>query len=271
MKLEDSTVLITGGTSGIGLEIATQLLAKGAKVIVTGRDQAKLDETKRALPSVHTIKSDVADPKAIDALFQTISSQYPETNILINNAGIMRKLNVHDENSNDLVDFTKEIETNLMGPLRMTKRFLPFLKQKKTAAIVNVSSGLAFVPFAISPVYSATKAGLHSFTQALRIQLKYTNVKVFELAPPGTETPLFRGKEFSDVELGGMKGMDVKVLAKAAIDGLEKDSLEIRPGLANALKWMSRVAPGFAANMLGKSAESMLASTKQQASQKDRH
>ncbi len=262
MNLKTSTVLITGGTSGIGLEIATQLLAKGAKVIVTGRDQAKLDETKRMLPKIHAIRSDVADPKAIQTLFQTITAQYPETNVLINNAGTMRKLNMHDEQKTDLVDFTSEIEINLMGPIRMTKIFLPFLKQKKSAAIMNVSSGLAFVPFAMSPVYSATKAGLHSFTQALRIQLKYTDVKVFELAPPGTETPLFRGKEFSNADLGGIKGMDVKVLAKAAIDGLEKDALEIRPGLSNALKWMSRVAPNFAANMLGKSAEPMIASTK---------
>jgi uncharacterized oxidoreductase len=194
-------------------------------------------------------------------LKQTIESKFPQTNILINNAGIMRKLNMHD--SRDLQDVTREIEINLMGPIRMTQEFLPFLKKQKDAAVMNVSSGLAFVPFALSPVYSATKAGLHSFTQALRFQLKYTNVKVFELAPPGTETPLFRGKEFTDAELGGMKGMDVKVLAKAAIDGLENDSLEIRPGMSNALKWMSRIAPNFAANMLGKSAEPMISSTKQ--------
>lgn len=263
MKIENSTVLITGGTSGIGLELARQLLAKNAKVIVTGRDQTKLDETKRALPQVETIRSDVADPKQIDQLLKTIESTFPETNILINNAGIMRKISMHDPKYDDLVALTQEIDINLMGPIRMTKRFLPFLKAKKQAAIVNVSSGLAFVPLTISPVYSATKAGMHSFTQALRIQLKYTNVKVFELAPPGTETPLFNG-DFTKEDLGGIKGMDVKVLAKAAIDGLERDMVEIRPGMANALKWMSRVAPDFAANMLGKGAESMIANTKSQ-------
>ena len=260
MNLQDSTVLITGGTSGIGFEIAKQLIEKGAKVIVTGRDQSKLDETKHLLPQLEIIQSDAADPKQIEALRKTIETKFPKTNIVINNAGIMRKLNMHD--ARDLNDVTQEIEINLMGPIRMTQEFLPFLKKQPSAAFMNVSSGLAFVPFAISPVYSATKAGLHSFSQALRIQLKYTNVKVFELAPPGTETPLFRGKEFSDADLGGIKGMDVKVLAKAAIDGLLSDTLEIRPGLSNALKWMSRIAPNFAANMLGKGAEPMIASTK---------
>ena len=260
MNLKSSTVLITGGTSGIGFELAKQLLAQGAHVIVTGRDQTKLDEAKRQLPQIEILQSDAADPAQIEALRKTIESKFPKTNIVINNAGIMRKLNMHD--ARDLKDVTREIEINLMGPIRMTQEFLPFLKKQPTAAIVNVSSGLAFVPFALSPVYSATKAGLHSFTQALRFQLKYTNVKVFELAPPGTETPLFRGKEFSDADMGGIKGMDVKVLAKAAVNGLLNDTLEIRPGLSNALKWMSRIAPNFAANMLGKGAEPMIASTK---------
>jgi uncharacterized oxidoreductase len=260
MNLKTSTILITGGTSGIGFEIAKQLLEKGATVIVTGRDQEKLNETKRLLPRVETIQSDAGDAKQIEALRKTIEAKFPKTNIVINNAGIMRKLSLHDKR--ELENVTKEIEINLMGPIRMIQEFLPLLKSQSSAAIVNVSSGLAFVPFAMSPVYSATKAGLHSFTQALRIQLKSTSVKVFELAPPGTETPLFRGKEFSDKDLGGMKGMDVKVLAKAAIAGLESDTLEIRPGLSNTLKWMGRIAPNFAANMLGKSAEAMVAAAK---------
>jgi uncharacterized oxidoreductase len=261
MNLKSSTVLITGGTSGIGLEIAKQLLAKGAKVIVTGRDAAKLAETRASLKGVETIQSDVADPKQIEQLLQTIQTKFPDTNILINNAGIMRKLNVHEPRS--LEDVTREIEINLMGPVRMTQAFLPHLKKKSEAAIVNVSSGLAFVPFAISPVYSATKAGLHSYTQALRIQLKGSNVRAFELAPPGTDTPLFKGSEFTEADTGGVKAMDVRDLAKAAVRGLENDTLEIRPGMSNALKWMSRIAPEFAVNMLGKNAASMQVTTKQ--------
>lgn len=257
MNLQSAHVLITGGTSGIGLELAKQLMAKGAKVLVTGRDQAKLDEAERALPGLKTLRSDVQDPAAIEQLCKTVASSYPGINVLINNAGIMRKLSVHDARS--LTDVTREIEINLMGPIRMVQEFLPHLKTKPEAAIINVSSGLAFVPFAISPVYSATKAGLHAYTQALRIQLKHTQVKVFELAPPGTDTPLFTGDEFTKEDTAGPKAMPVEQLAAAAVRGLEKDTLEIRPGMANALKWMSRIAPDFAVKMLGKNAEPMAA------------
>lgn len=257
MKITGNTILITGGTSGIGLELATRFLALGNTVIVTGRDQAKLNETQRALPNVHTIQSDVSDPKAITALYEKTINDFPDLNIIVNNAGIMRKINLHDRGS-DLIDITREIEINLTGPIRMVKQFLPHLKAQSSAAIVNVSSGIAFVPFPISPIYGAAKAGIHSFTQSLRIQLKNTNIQVFEFAPPGTETPLFRG-EFTEEDLGGVKGMDVHVLGKHAIDGLRKDTLEIRPGASNVLKLMSRIAPQFILNQLGRSADRMLA------------
>jgi uncharacterized oxidoreductase len=257
MQMNGNTILITGGTSGIGFELAKQLLALDNTVIVTGRDQSKLDETKNKLARVHTIQSDVSDPAAITLLFDQVTKEFPDLNIIVNNAGIMRKINLHDK-GNDLVDIAREIEINLTGPVRMVKKFLAFLKTKKTAAIVNASSGLAFVPLPISPVYSATKAGIHSFTQSLRIQLKDTNIQVFELAPPGTETPLFSG-EFTADDLGGAKGMKVQVLAKRAIDGLRKNTLEIRPGLSNVLKLMSRVAPQFILKLLGKPTDKMLA------------
>jgi len=122
---------------------------------------------------------------------------------------------------------------------------------------VNVSSGLAFVPFPLSPVYSAAKAGVHAFTQALRFQLKKTNVKVFELAPPGTETPLFRG-DFDEQDLGSANGMDVRKLAALAISGMKQDRLEIRPGLSNVLKLLSRLAPSFALNLVGQTAQASL-------------
>jgi uncharacterized oxidoreductase len=125
----------------------------------------------------------------------------------------------------------------------MVQQFLPHLKTRKDALIVNVSSGLAFIPFPISPVYCATKAAIHSFTQSLRVQLAGTGVTVIELAPPAVETPLLRG-EFAQ-EMKGQKGMDVKELARHAIAGIEANTLEIRPGLSNVLKLMSRVAPQF--------------------------
>jgi uncharacterized oxidoreductase len=241
MKLLHRTILITGGTSGIGLELAKQLHERSNTVIVTGRDQGKLDAAGRALPGIHAVKSDVGDAGAIAALYDSILSQFPALDTLINNAGIMRNLNLN--RARDLTDVTREIEINFSGPLRMVQQFLPHLKVRKDALIVNISSGLAFIPMPISPVYCATKAAIHSFTQSLRVQLNGTGVTVIELAPPGVETPLFRG-EFAE-EMKGQKGMDVKVFAGKAIAGIEAGKLEIRPGLSNVLKIMSRIAPEF--------------------------
>jgi uncharacterized oxidoreductase len=239
MKLEKRTVLITGGTSGIGLELAAQLLQRDNTVIVTGRDQEKLDATKRALPGVHTVNSDVSDPGAIAALHGKVMAEFPALDTLINNAGIMRNLNLSQDR--DLNDVTREIEINLSGPVRMVQQFLPHLLTRDSALIVNVSSGLAFIPFPMSPIYSATKAGIHAFTQCLRVQLDGTPVTVIELAPPAVETPLLRG-EFAQ-EMKDQKGMDVRILASRAISGIEAGKLEIRPGLSNVLKAMSRLAP----------------------------
>ena len=248
MKLAKRTVLITGGSSGIGLELAQQLLERDNVVIITGRDQDKLDAATRALPRVHTFRSDVSDPEAIAALHERVIARFPALDTLINNAGIMRNLSLHQ--SRDLNDITREIEINFGGPIRMIQQFLPHLKTRPGALIVNVSSGLAFVPLPISPVYSATKAAIHSFTQSLRVQLAGTGVTAIELAPPGVETPSFRA-EFA-AEMQGQKGMDVRVLVKQAIAGIEGGKSEIRPGLANVLKAMSRIAPGFMLGQLAK-------------------
>jgi uncharacterized oxidoreductase len=246
MKLQGKTILITGGTSGIGLELAKQLLARGNTVIVTGRDQAKLDATRRMLPGLHAFCSDVSDPGAIVSLHDALLAQFPALDVLVNNAGIMRNLNLNRERS--LSDVSREIDINLSGPIRMVQQFLPHLKSRKGALIVNVSSGLAFVPLPIAPVYSATKAALHSYTQSLRVQVAGSGITVIELAPPGVETPLFRG-EFAE-EMKDQKGMDVKVLVQQAIAGIESGKVEIRPGLANVLKMMSRIAPQFIFNQL---------------------
>jgi uncharacterized oxidoreductase len=248
MKLTNRTVLITGGTSGIGLELAKQLHQHGNTVIVTGRDQTKLDAAVRALPGLRTFESDVSDPAAIAALHDQIIAQFPALDTLINNAGIMRNLNLNDERGLD--DVTREIDINLSGPVRMIQQFLPHLKARQNALIVNVSSGLAFIPYPASPIYCATKAAIHSFSLSLRVQLANTSVTVVELAPPAVETPLFRG-EFAE-ETKGQKAMDATTLARRLIDGVEAGKLEIRPGLSNVLKAMSRIAPQFMLNQLVK-------------------
>lgn len=260
MKLSNQTVLITGGASGIGFELAKRLSAMGNTVIITGRDQTKLAKAKEKLPKIHTIVSDVSDPKAIVALSEKISREFPNMNVLINNAGIMKTVNMN-ETGESLEDFTQEISINLMGLVCMTKQFLPHLKTKNEAAIVNVSSGLAFTPLPTSPVYCATKAAVHSFTLSLRVQLKKTKVQVFELAPPATATELL--SDFDPEDMKGISLMKVEDMVSVAIKGIEANQFEIRPGQSNQLKIMSRIAPGFILKQMSKPVDRMLASMKQ--------
>lgn len=257
MKMDSNTVLITGGSSGIGLELASQLMKLGNTVLITGRDLSKLASIKQQLPGIHTFQSDVSDPAAVLELYHRVTDQFPKMNLLINNAGIMRKLNLHKTHS-ELNDISREITINLCGSIHMAVQFLDHLKKQESAAIVNISSGLAFVPFPIAPIYGASKAGIHSFTQSLRIQLKQTTIKVFEVAPPLTDTPL--NDQFDAVDTNGIRPMDVKNLVNKMINGLKNDQLEIRPGSSNAVKMMSRFAPRFILNQLSKSVDTMLSS-----------
>lgn len=248
MKLEHRTILITGGTSGIGHEFARQLLERGNTVIVTGRDEQKLEDSRRALPGAHTVRSDAGDPEAIEELHADVLERFPGLDVLVNNAGIMRNLKLAQNRS--LADVTREITINLCGPVQMVQQFLPHLSTRSDALIVNISSGLAFLPLPAAPIYCATKAAIHSYTQSLRVQLKGTTVTVIEVAPPGTETPLFRG-EFEQ-EMKGEKAMDPQELIRQTIAGIEAGKAEIRPGVANLLRLMSRVAPSFMLKQLTK-------------------
>jgi len=256
MKSSNNTILITGGTTGIGFELANQFLRLSNTVLITGRDRSRLDAAKAKLPGVHPFQSDASDPKAIAALFDKVTHEFPDLNVLINNAGIMRRINLQEPGGQS-DDIGREIETNLIGPMRMAQQFLPHLKKKENAAIMNVSSGLAFVPLPVSPVYCAAKAGLHSFTLSLRVQLKNTRIKVFELAPPATQTDLLANSDPEDMK--GVSIMNVVDMVRRAIEGFKKDEIEIRPGQSNSLKLMSRIAPQFILNQLSKPVDRMLA------------
>lgn len=239
MKMTERTVLITGGTSGIGMEMARRLIAQGNTVIATGRDIDRLKLAQQAVRGLHAFQSDVSDPASIESLYKTVADQFPALNTLVNNAGTMR--NIKLDRAHRLSELTAEVDGNLKGPMWMVQAFLPLLLKQEKSLIVNVSSGLAFIPFPAAPIYSASKAALHAYTQCLRAQLSDSCVTVVELAPPGTETPLFRG-EFAE-EMKGERGMSVSVLVKRAIAGIEAGKLEIRPGVSNVLKIASRVAP----------------------------
>lgn len=255
MQLQHNTILITGGTSGIGYEFAAQLLQLGNTVLVTGRNQDKLDQTKQRLPQVHTFQSDVSDPAAIQALFERVTSQFPALNVLINNAGEMHKLNLQDPAVN-VFDVTREIDIDMAGPIRMVQQFLPHLKAQQTAAILNITSGLAMVPFPLAPIYGAAKAGLRSYTQALRVQLQHTRVQVFELAPPAADTPL--NTRFSNGQ-DATKLIAPKDLVAGALKGMEGNTFAMYPGLAGMLRFMSRLAPGFILKQLSKGVEEAFA------------
>jgi uncharacterized oxidoreductase len=224
----------------MGLALAKRLLERRNVVIITGRSQQKLESAKQALPAVHTFKSDVGDPTAIPVLYDQVVEKFPALDTLINNAGIQRvqKFNLDQ----GLEDITREIEICFSGPIRMITQFLPHLKTRDDALVINVSSSAALIPFPISPLYSAAKAALHSFTECLRVQMAFTSVTVIELIPPAVETPLYRDEAFAR-EMKLPKGMDVEVFAKKAIAGIEAGKLEVRPGLANVMKILSRIAP----------------------------
>ncbi len=189
MNLTNNTVLITGGGAGIGRGLAEALHAEGNHIIITGRREDPLQDTVRANPGMTYYVSDIGDADSIRALASRIVKDHPALNVLVNNAGIMRAENLLDE-SFSMDDSEAMVTTNLLGPIRLTAALLPHLIRQPAATVINVTSGLAFVPLAVTPTYSATKAAMHSYSQSLRHQLRKTSVRVIELAPPAVATDL---------------------------------------------------------------------------------
>jgi uncharacterized oxidoreductase len=194
MNLTGNTILVTGGGSGIGRRLAEEFLKLGNHVIVAGRRQQALNETTAANPGMKSLTLDVESPAAIRAFAAQITADYPCLNVLINNAGIMRAENLLAQ-QNDLADAEAIVATNLLGPIRLSAALLPQIQSQPDSAIINVSSGLAFVPLVFTPTYCATKAAIHSYTQSLRYQLKPTSVEVIELIPPYVQTNLMDGAD----------------------------------------------------------------------------
>lgn len=249
MKPSNQIVLITGGSSGIGLALAKKFLANGNTVIITGRDLAKLEKVRAEHPEMHTIQSDVTSENDVIALVNTMDQRFGGIDVLVNNAGIMLLLDTGNE-ANELSRQFAEIEINFHSPIRLVHHFLPQLKKSKAAAIVNVSSGLAYVPFAQAPVYSANKAALHFWTRSLRLQLKLHNISVLELLPPVVDTPLAHRADIAEDDF--LKPMPPEKLADAFWKGYLTNKEEITPGITTALKIMSRLAPKFIFKQLNK-------------------
>src|SRR5437667_5479282 len=252
MILNGRTILITGGSAGIGLAFALKFVELGNEVIVTGRRQSVLDEVKRKHPKLHTIQSDVADPAQIITLARRVKMEFPKLDVLMNNAGIMLHKNLKAPTA-DIDGLVIEMNINMGGVVRMTSAFIDVLTANK-GTVINVSSGLAFVPLPSAPIYCATKAAVHSYTQSLRFQLEETGVEVIELMPPAVKTDLS-----ADIAEGdGIALMTTDELVKQSFASLKTGVLEIRPGQAKQLALMRRLAPDFINRQLWKASKKLV-------------
>ncbi|MEW5675637.1 SDR family NAD(P)-dependent oxidoreductase [Flavobacterium enshiense] len=243
MKTTNNTILITGGGSGIGYEMAKLFSENNNTVIITGRNEKRLQEAVSKLNNVHYIVSDVTNENEIDSLVEKVKSEYPNLNILINNAGRAILHDLTQENANAFESALDEISTNYLSVIRLTEKLLPVLSKKDEAAVVNISSVAALVASHKLSTYSASKAALHSYTQSLRHFLKDSKIKVFEVMPPLVNT------EFSK-EIGGEKGIHPNVVANDLFNGLSNNRFEIHVGDTAAIYQLSLTSPKEAYDLM---------------------
>ena len=236
MKLTGRTILITGGSAGIGLAFALEFLKLGNQVIVTGRRQEVLDALKAEHPELYAIRSDIADPAQVASLAAGLKRNFPKLDVLMNNAGIAVTRNLKVP-ADDLAGLLAEMDVNVSGVIRTTSALIDILTANR-GTVINVSSALAFVPVPAMPIYSATKAAVHSYTQSLRFQLEESGVEVIELMPPAVKTDLA-----SDFAEAGFKLITTAELVGLTIAALKAGKREIRPGQSNLVALMRRIAP----------------------------
>jgi uncharacterized oxidoreductase len=234
MKLSGNTILITGGAAGIGLAFTGRFIKAGNKVIVCGRRESKLQDAKEKYPELITRVCDVTKESDRIALFDWVTSEHLDVNVLVNNAGIQQRYHVLKTNvKDDWSYYNQEIASNIEAPFHFAMLFAPYFANKEYGAILNISSGLAYTPMAIAPIYSATKAAVHSFTMSLRHQLEDTAIEVIEVAPPAVNT-----------DLGGVGihtfGTPVDEFAEAIFKDLEEGKTEIGYARADKAMRMSR-------------------------------
>jgi uncharacterized oxidoreductase len=249
MEISKNTILITGGATGIGFELAKQFIAKDNTVIVCGRRENKLKEAKNLLPSLITKQCDISDIDQRRELFNFCVQQYPNINVIINNAGIQREIDFR-KGEKDYLNGDNETAINLEATFHLTALFTPHFMKQKESAIVNVSSGLGIVPLVIVPIYSATKSALHSFSISLRKQLEATTVKVFEILPPIVDTELDNGAR--DKRGQTDKGISAEKVATESLNAISKNIYEIPIGIVKVLRIGSRINPKLFLKIINK-------------------
>lgn len=242
MIFEKNVVLITGGSSGIGLELARILLNKGHKVLICGRSEEKLHEARQSLPDVHTLPCDLSKHPDRIRLFEWVLKEHPACNVLINNAALVHKTDFRTDQA--MIEKTElEIQTNLLAPIALSKLFLPLLEKNKHSAIINITTGLVYAPRALYPIYNATKAGLHSFTKVLRHQLSMHPTRIIEVMMPVVNTPWHSGKP-------PKIAIHPLVAVNEMVRRIENGEEEIRVGKVKLLYMLSRLAPALAFRMI---------------------
>ncbi|NOU46982.1 MAG: SDR family NAD(P)-dependent oxidoreductase [Bacteroidales bacterium] len=241
MQTTNNTILITGGSSGIGLALVKKFYGLDNKIIITARNIHKLNEVKEKYPAVEIFQCDLTKPDDLDACIAFIKQKYPTINVLINNAGVQYNYNFKSEpDLTQKIDY--EITTNFTSTVKLCAMLLPVMIKNENPAIVTISSGLALSPKKSAPVYCATKAAIHNFTKAFRYQMEETPLKVFEIMPPLVDTAMTEGR--------GTGKISPEALVEEFFKNFKNDKFESYIGKTKLLRFLKRLAPNFADGLL---------------------
>ena len=238
MKLQNNTILITGGSSGIGFELSRTLLHEGNTVLICSRSLEKLEKAKKELSGLHIFQCDISKQFDRDRLYEWISENHPECNVLVNNAAIVNMTDFYSDEKM-IEKSEQEIQTNLMAPIILTKMFLPVIERNSNPTVINITTGLVYAPKAAYLIYNATKAAMHSFTQVLRMQLNKRSIDIIEVLMPPVDTPWHNGKP-------PKRAITVEKAVAEMLITLENGKKVIKVAVVNILYFLSRVAPSFA-------------------------
>jgi uncharacterized oxidoreductase len=238
MKLKNNTILITGGSSGIGLELARRLTQSDNQVLICGRTEEKLNKAQNEIPGLDTFKCDLSKYEDCIKLSDWVKRKHPKCNMLINNAALVHRASFSKDD--DMIDKANlEFQTNTIAPITLAKLLMPIMEKNRNPLLVNVTTGLVYVPKAAYPFYCATKAALHSFTQGLRYQMKHSKLQVIEVMFPAVDTPWHQGNP-PKIAISPVTAVD------EMIRGIEKGKMEIHIGKVKLIRFLSRLAPEFA-------------------------